>query len=159
VSDWINEELLRDLNSEVAEGLVKVEAEGPWPRWVEARFPIGFNRIDWSAVPEKQTADVPILAGEPDAQRQATLARFEGQLATWFEGVGLAPSQLVVWIGDDTEFALEMTIATLLSCFPRLFSFPQHSYVLVVGDRDWCLNYAMEGYLVFAAASTQRGQP
>jgi hypothetical protein len=70
---------------------------------------------------------------------------------SWLRDEGILTGEEVVWVGDSTDFGLCMTAATLLECFPRLFSLPQHSYALP-RDGSWCLNYVMEGELFFARA-------
>jgi hypothetical protein len=79
------------------------------------------------------------------------LAEHKMAVKSWFDEAGVESAAHVVWIGDNTDIALEMSAEALLEFFPVLFSFPQHSYVLPA-DGAWCLNYVLEGELFFAKA-------
>ena len=113
---------------------------------------MGLDRIAWDKVATKRSADVlpqPMQVSSDDLQ--ARLSEHRGRVRRWFAEAGVEPTQPVVWLGDMTDIALQLSSGDLLDLFPVLFSLPQHSYALPP-DASWCLNYVMEGELFFAQA-------
>src|SRR5688572_21187378 len=69
----------------------------------------------------------------------------EGRLEThrtaiegWFAEISLDMDTEVIWLGDDSDCGLRMSLGVFLRHFPALLSLPQHSYV-VPDEGDWCL--------------------
>jgi len=120
---------------------------------IERQFPIGLNRIAWEKVSSKQREEIfPVASGgkQPeDVERRLGACR--ERVASWLRTDGVALDAEIVWVGDNTDGGLSMTVETMLACFPKLFSLPQHAYVLPL-DGAWCLNYVMEGELFYARA-------
>ena len=120
---------------------------------IEKRFPVGINRIAWERVRAKEYAEVfPVATGcKKTEEVEERLVLHRNQVRRWVESAEIAADDMVAWVGDSTDIGFRMSVETLLACFPRLFSLPQHSYVLPK-DGAWCLNYVMEGELFFAKA-------
>ena len=120
---------------------------------IEGKFPVGLNRIDWERHPQARIITVfrDELQERHSDETALALSRVRDVVAGWFAAAEIDLAQSVVWIGDNTDMGLEMSAACLLEVFPKLFSFPQHSYGLPK-DGAWCLNYVMEGELFFGIA-------
>lgn len=120
---------------------------------VEAGFPLGLNRIAWERVRQKDYAEIfPVgTGGKKIEDIESRLMQHRGQVEGWLNSAGISLDNEALWVGDSADIGLRMGIRTLFDCFPRLFSLPQHSYVLPENGL-WCLNYVMEGELFFAKA-------
>jgi hypothetical protein len=116
-------------------------------------FPIGLNRIAWEKAAPKRRLEILSEPREIESGELCSiLAAYKETIREWFAEEGIDPANRALWVGDDTDVALAMTTETLVEYFPVLFSFPQHSYALPEGG-TWCLNYVMEGELLFAQAT------
>ena len=124
---------------------------------IEKRFPAGLNRIAWEKVSSKQYEEIfPVATGGKKTEEiEARLSARRDHVVRWMQSEGISASAEIVWVGDSTDFGLCMTVSTMLECFPRLFSLPQHSYALP-RNGAWCLNYVMEGELFCAKAPEKK---
>jgi len=145
--EYIQDELGEELSSG---RLIATPDSEPFFFLLGGQFPIGHHRIAWEKVKDKHCAEVlaqPRMIGSDELREM--LLRYREVVRGWLSGID--SESRVVWIGDMTEPALEMSKHDLLAHFHVLFSFPQHSYALP-RDASWCLNYVMEGELFFARA-------
>ena len=142
-----------ELGEELSSGRLSILRDsGPLFGLLGKRFPIGLNRIAWERVKEKQLIEVlPEPRQIASHELRALLAEHQATVRQWLEDEGVSKDARVIWLGDMTDAALEMSRDDLVEFFPVLFSFPQHSYVLP-RDGCWCLNYVMEGELFFGRA-------
>jgi hypothetical protein len=143
---YIKDRLARQINS----GEVRVIVDtNEWYDRLARAFPTGINRIAWEQVASKKHVEVFSGARATSSDEvEEMLATHREMIARWFIEMGIEQNSEVVWVGDDSDCGLRMSLRMFLSHFPLLFSMPQHSYVL--SDRgDWCLNYTMEGELFF----------
>lgn len=117
---------------------------------LEQCYPIGQNRIDWRGVRPHSVLHVisnrHVSIEFEDHIR--ILTSFRAAISGWILDRGIDGFEHIVWIGDGCDLSLLMTVSTFLECFPVLFSWPQHHYVLF-SQGKWCLNYTMEGQLFF----------
>lgn len=142
-----------ELKSEVESGRISVVPDpAPFFGVLGRRFPIGMNRIAWEKVREMHRVDVLAQPREIASEELRTLfVSHSAAVRSWLDAAEVAPLSRVIWVGDMTDVALEMSRERLLGLLPILFSLPQHSYALPP-DGSWCLNYVMEGALYFARA-------
>lgn len=117
------------------------------------RYPIGLNRIDWRGVRDHLVYDVLLPTGGSMTahEHEKKLAECRGILCDWLKSNSIGLQEQIIWLGDDCNVALHMTIDTLLESYTKLFSWPQHHYVLPPSV-EWCLNYTIEGQLYFGKA-------
>jgi len=145
---------LQELSEWIQNGEVSVENNSdPYFLLLESRYPIGFNRIDWSNVNnslfhEVMSFDLPEY---PLEYRLTKLAEARGVLVDWLRTNSIHLDDKIIVIGDDSKVALHMSAATFLKCYSVLFTSGQHVYV-VPADGGWCLHYSMEDTLNFGMA-------
>jgi len=130
--------------------VVRVDDGGRHAEAISQAFPIGINRIDWGKVPSAIFSSVADVK-EPEARQQ----RMRQFLRDAFSSASVGEEDRVVWVGDSTDFVLEMSVVTLSECVGILFSYPQHAYV-IPPDASWCLSLTMEGELCFGRTPTKR---
>jgi hypothetical protein len=144
----LSPEVTRELQRWIETGEVECDRNSSRYFRVLEQYPIGVNRIDWSAVREPRVLDV--LPCDRDlttgAEHEARLLECRETLLHWFAAAGIAGPLRVVWVGDGCDTALRMNVDTLLQLYPSLFSWPQNHYVLPESGA-WCLNYSIEGQL------------
>jgi len=137
------------LQREIPSGsMIAIDPE-PWFDAINARFPVGMNRIAWEKVARKDWIAVlasPRQIASDELERLLAIQR--STVEKWLLEANVALDSDVGWIGDSADKGLRMKCDLMLDRFPLLMSFPQHSYVLPV-SADWCLNYVMEGDLFF----------
>ena len=152
--DAVGQEIIRDLNEWIVKDLIEVRLQNEeFFNLLEKKFPISVNRIDWSRVNPHR--EVFFFSGKVEvkcAERQDALAAFRDTLKKWLSEVGTRDSDVITFVGDDSEVAVRMTIDTFLKCYPVLLVQPQHGYVLPA-DGSWCLNYTMESDLFLGKSS------
>jgi hypothetical protein len=142
-------EFLEQLGDEIAAGRIVRIASDPWFELIESNFPVGLNRIMWDRVKLKQVIDVlPSPRTISSDELRALISDRLSEVKDWLARARVSPTQSLIWIGDDSADGLRMDVPALLEHLPYLMSFPQHSYVLPENGA-WCLNYVMEGQLVF----------
>jgi hypothetical protein len=149
-SNALSAEILEELKPWIETGKVKVDTETEKYFHLLGKYPIGVNRIDWRGVRDHLVFNVlPVVrAAMTGSEHENKLSPCKGLLLDWFSSHGIDLRVPIVWIGDDSNVSLHMTVETLLESYPLLFSSPQHHYVIPVGG-EWCLNYTMEGQLFF----------
>jgi hypothetical protein len=138
------------LKPQIANGEVRLICDADqWFARIADAFPMGINRIAWEQVASRRHL---AIFSEP---RAISSDELEGRLEThrtaiegWFAEISLDMDTEVIWLGDDSDCGLRMSLGVFLRHFPPLLSLPQHSYV-VSDEGDWCLNYTMEGDLFF----------
>lgn len=148
-SDDLSNAILEDLKPRIDAGTISVELENQkYFDLLESKYPIGLNRIDWRGVRDHRVVDVFPAEGTEmsGAEQERELAEYRDVLVDWFNSYGIDSQDPVIWIGTSGNLSLHMTIGSLLECYPIIFTYAQHSYVLPVTG-EWCLNYTMEGQL------------
>jgi hypothetical protein len=147
--DWVS-----DVQYLVADGLVRVDrvASRFYGR-LGARFPIGFNRIDWSQVPNAIL--LPSPEPKPTLEAYATsVAACLVRIAEWTE---VGDDEQVVLLGDASDLALWMSVSILQKHVINLLGKPQH-YYLLPPDAGWCFNYTFEDDMYFGCAVYEEGR-
>ena len=154
--DELSRELLWDLQFWWEAGKIRLEASNErYFSLLEKRFPIGFNRIDWSSVPGHRMFDIhPTKSAIESNELQQRLVDFSSQLGSWFSDLGVTTSENVIFMGDVSEIALIMSVHVFLKCFPILFDQYQQSYVLPT-DGTWCLNFNLDFELFLGVSPTE----
>jgi hypothetical protein len=125
---------------------------------LEARYPIGLNRIEWRGVQPHETVDVLPSQDRVTVQASDELTRLRDSrsvVEAWLLKSSTSPNDPLLWIGDAGDLNLETKPSVFLECFPQLFASGQHSYVFPPSC-DWCINYTMEGQLFWGRASDSR---
>ncbi len=91
---------------------------------MEAKYPVGLNRIDWSGVPRHRVKDVLPLrrADLSRAEHIDILTQYGELMASWFRAEGVNLERECVWVGDSCDIHVLMDCNTLLSAFSFLFS-------------------------------------
>ena len=122
---------------------------------IESKFPIGFNRIDWSHVRNALFYEVmPFdLPEYPLDYRLNKLEEVRGTIADWFRLNSIQLNDRIIAVGDVSNVALHMSVATFFECYPILFTSSQHIYLLSA-DAEWCLHYTIEDTLNFGLAKS-----
>lgn len=145
------DEILAELSDYLsADRMKRVDDGGRYAQAISKAFPTGINRIDWSKVPGAISTS--ITTGKvPEARRQQLQQFLRDALLS----VGVGESETIIWVGDSTEFVLEMSVATLSESIGILCSYPQHAYV-IPSDARWCLNYTIEGEIYFGCAPERK---
>lgn len=144
--------LLESIKANVLESSINIkEGNQKFFDLLETRFPIGFNRIDWSTVQPHKSID---LLSSQDRQvvriedELVALHNLREKLIKWFISEQISENEIVVGIGDSSDICLETTLSVFFECYPQLFTSGQHYYVMP-HTCDWCLNYTLEGVLYF----------
>ena len=144
------DKILAELTSYLASNrLERVDDGGRYAESINQAFPIGINRIDWSKVPSAIFSSVADVR-EPEARIQ----KIQQFLRDVLSSIPVGEGDTVIWVGDSTDFVLEMPVATLSECIGILFSYPQHAYV-IPPDASWCLCITMEGELCFGRRNSK----
>ena len=153
--DSVGQGLVKELQKWLLAGRIEVEAtNGAHFAMIEKNYPISVNRTDWSKVNHCRVAQFrQSFATQVDIDElRVALGEFRETLAVWLNDLGISKSDYVVYVGDDSDIALRMSVETFLECFPIVFEQPQHGYVLP-DDGHWCLNYTMESELFLGKSS------
>lgn len=141
-------ELLKWLATEVAAGVVSVTDETPVIDRLHARFPMGFNGIDWEKVPGS-IRHRPKPQGVPIEAYTTTMDAFLGMFAAT---ASIGNDDAVTVIGDGlTSLAFVMPLGTLRRHLELFLRIPQGTYI-VKSDAEWCFNYTFEDDAYFGRA-------
>ncbi|MDR2981915.1 MAG: hypothetical protein LBV12_06670 [Puniceicoccales bacterium] len=162
VTNLHDEGLLGELEQPLRSGLIrKTDDLDEGVALVNQRFPFVLNRIDWEKMPEHlllpavpKTSDE---AHDPDRYFTRRAPEFRAFIEDITNKHGIAMQTPVLFMGDSVSFVLRMTLAVLTEYSPKLFSYPQHVYV-IPERADWCLSYTFEDDFLFGFAP-KRNEP
>ena len=146
VTNFLPKELWEKIK--LGEVIAEKETEGYFR--LLGKYPLGINRIDWNGVKNVISFDVLPLSNSEigiAAEREKLLS-LSNDILNIFKTNNIGISEPIIWVGDDTEFSLHMTVGIFLQIFHLLFPTPQHHYIINQAG-DWCMNYTMEGQLFF----------
>lgn len=155
-------EIVESVRTWIASGEVKVHSGNQsYFDLLEARYPIGLNRIDWRGITPHEAWDVlQPQDGQVVRARDELilLGNARSVINGWLSKATAGTAEPVIWIGDACNLALEMSSQVFLGCYVALFSSGQHSYVIPKSG-EWCINYTIEGQLFcgYSSDSTVTG--
>ena len=148
----VSDDLMRQLKEWVDRGDVSpAHGNQAYFDLLEAKYPIGLNRIDWRGVPSHQVVDVLPMEDGLEISFESHVHKLISSRVALVELLAsgsVDASDSVIWIGDGCDLCLHMTVGTFLECYVVLFASSQHSYV-IPANAEWCLNYTLEGQLFF----------
>jgi hypothetical protein len=139
MSGYFEDLVRRDLATDLREGSISMVPDEPYYSGLADAFPLTGSRIDWSRVPNAVTS------------YEVTIDRKEAEAFIDFFNEMVAVNQLdgvVVFLGDQLNFALRLPLEVLRKNLESLVSIPQHCYVLV-DNFAWCMVFSFEGDMAF----------
>jgi hypothetical protein len=153
--------LLGELEQPLRSGVIrKTDDLDEGAALVNQRFPFLLNRIDWEKMPGHLLLPAAAKTGDEARDPDRYFARRAPEFRAFIEDIAnkhdIAMQTQVLFMGDSVSFALRMTLAVLTEYSPKLFSYPQHVYV-IPESADWCLSYTFEDDLFFGFAPKRNG--
>ena len=135
--------------------ITKVIDSGPLEEALSKRFPFCLNRVDWNKIPEHAYRAAESKADDGNESPEAYFERCAPIIRSFIldalGSAGAGEQDRLFWLGDATDFALEMRGETLVEVCSILFSYPQHNYI-IPQNGAWCISYTMEDELYFGFA-------
>lgn len=148
--------LLGELELPLRSGVIcRINEPGRYAALVNQRFPFVLNRIDWSKIPGYLLLPAAPKTNDemrnPDRYFERRATEFHAFINDAAAKHGIGMETPVLFMGDGNSFVLRMAFAALVEYSTRLFSYPQHAYVIPMNG-EWCLNYTFEDDLFFGFA-------
>jgi hypothetical protein len=155
-TDIHDDGLLGELEALLRSGAIrKTDELDRFAMLINQRFPFVLNRIDWTKVPAHlllpAKARIGDEARDPDRYFARRASEFRGVIEDAAKQYKIGMETEVLFMGDSISFVLRMKLTTLAEQSPKVFSYPQHVYVMPESG-DWCINYTFEDDLFFGIA-------
>lgn len=147
---WSEEQILRDLGSSIATGVVRLDEDlesyfkrliGAWP-WIDVS-------LDWSDIAGCRY----LYPASRRGRRNFTLVEPATELRSFWgharRELRITADAEICVLGDtDLDFVLRMPAQIFTDHLVDIFSIPMHWYVFP-DDVDWCFNYRIHGDAYF----------